>query len=170
MFLYPISNQWFFSKSTIHHCVKSVRIRTFSGPYFSHSGWRRDQKIPKYGRFSRSALHRHNLPYTSASPLSHISSSIILIYLCVIVGTLPQPLTLTRKFSGPICKSVSNFSSQVYQPSTLFMAPFLLHCRDLDSEVLAFFFKVYFKNTLLHQESGQNILIPSLYLKTHHPT
>ena len=44
-----------------HHCVKSIRIRSFSGPYFSafgpYSVWMRkntDQKNSEYEHFSRS--------------------------------------------------------------------------------------------------------------------
>ena len=35
-------------------CVKSVRIRSFSGPYFPAFGQNTDQKNSEYGYFSRS--------------------------------------------------------------------------------------------------------------------
>ena len=37
-----------------HHCVKSVRIRSFSGLHFPAFGLSTDQKKSKYGHFSRS--------------------------------------------------------------------------------------------------------------------
>ena len=45
------------------HRVKSVRIRSFSGPYFPAFGIREntDQKNPEYGHFSRSE-QKHLLP------------------------------------------------------------------------------------------------------------
>ena len=39
-----------------YHCVKSVRIRSFSGLYFPTFGLNTDQKNFEYGHFSRSAL------------------------------------------------------------------------------------------------------------------
>ena len=36
------------------HCMKSIRFRSFSGPYFSALGTNTDQKNSKYGHFSRS--------------------------------------------------------------------------------------------------------------------
>ena len=36
------------------HCVKRVRIRSFSGPYFPAFGPNTDQKNSEYGHFSRS--------------------------------------------------------------------------------------------------------------------
>ena len=39
----------------IQHCVKSVRIRSFSGPYFPSFGLNTHQKNSEYGHFSRSA-------------------------------------------------------------------------------------------------------------------
>ena len=36
------------------HCVKSVRIRSFSGPYIPAFGLNTDQENSKYGHFPRS--------------------------------------------------------------------------------------------------------------------
>ena len=44
-----------FKKSPRPHCVKSVRIRSSSGPYSPAFGLKTDQKNSKYGRFSRKA-------------------------------------------------------------------------------------------------------------------
>ena len=38
------------------YCLKSVRIRSFSGPYFPAFGLNTDQKNCKYGHFSHSDL------------------------------------------------------------------------------------------------------------------
>ena len=57
------------TNSGIHHCVKSARIRSFSGPYFpafrpnmerrGNAGMRKNkgQKNSQYGHFLRSAPH-----------------------------------------------------------------------------------------------------------------
>ena len=37
-----------------YHCVKSVRIRGYSGPYFPSFGLNTDQNNPKYVHFLRS--------------------------------------------------------------------------------------------------------------------
>ena len=42
------------AKKLFIHCVKSVRIRSFSGPYFPAFGLNTDQKNFEYGQFSRS--------------------------------------------------------------------------------------------------------------------
>ena len=39
-----------------HHCVKSVRIWSFTGPYFSAFGLNADQKNSEYGQFSCTAF------------------------------------------------------------------------------------------------------------------
>ena len=39
-----------------HHCVKSVRIRSYSGPYFPAFGLNTLQNNSEYGHFSRSAF------------------------------------------------------------------------------------------------------------------
>ena len=59
-----------YSKSMPHHkfsvyvsrirCVKSVRIRSFYGPYFPTFGLNTDQKNSKYGHFSRSDIRLDN--------------------------------------------------------------------------------------------------------------
>ena len=38
-------------------CVKSVRIRSYSGPYFPTFGQNTDQNNSEYGRFSRSDMN-----------------------------------------------------------------------------------------------------------------
>ena len=38
----------------IKHCVKSVRFRSYSGPYFSAFGLNTDQNNSEYGHFLRS--------------------------------------------------------------------------------------------------------------------
>ena len=38
------------------HCVKSVRIRSYSGPHFPPFGLNMDQNNSKYGHFLRSGL------------------------------------------------------------------------------------------------------------------
>ena len=42
------------SKSVSKHCVKSIHIWSFSGPYFPAFGLNTDQKNSEYGHFSRS--------------------------------------------------------------------------------------------------------------------
>ena len=53
----------------MHHCVKSVRIRSFSGLYFSASGLNTDQKKSEYGHFLRSAslkrINKYKLKFNS---------------------------------------------------------------------------------------------------------
>ena len=44
------------SASIIFHCVKSVRIRSFSGPYSVQMREKTNQKNSEYGHFSRSGL------------------------------------------------------------------------------------------------------------------
>ena len=44
-------------ESGTQHCVKSVRIRSYSGPYFPAFGLNTDQTNSEYGVFSRSAEH-----------------------------------------------------------------------------------------------------------------
>ena len=41
-------------KNPKYHCMKSVRIRSFSGPYFLSFGHNTNQKNSEYGHFSRS--------------------------------------------------------------------------------------------------------------------
>ena len=59
---------WWFS---IHisfpssHCMKSVRIRSFSGPSSAAFGWNTDQKISKYGHFLRNEFVSHCLRFAS---------------------------------------------------------------------------------------------------------
>ena len=50
-----------FKKSPRPHCVKRVRIRSFSGPYSPAFGLKTDQKNSKYGRFSHKLFTRHKL-------------------------------------------------------------------------------------------------------------
>ena len=38
------------------HCVKIVRIQSYSGPYFPEFGLNTDQNNSKYGHFSRSSV------------------------------------------------------------------------------------------------------------------
>ena len=45
----------FSSKIDKHQCLKSVRIRDFSGPYFTAFELNTDQQNFEYGHFSRSA-------------------------------------------------------------------------------------------------------------------
>ena len=50
------------------HCVKSVRIRSYSGPYFTAFGLNADQKSSVYGHFLRSE---------SETVLDHFSASVL---------------------------------------------------------------------------------------------
>ena len=43
------------------HCVKSVRIRSFTGPYFPGFGLNTDQKKAEYEHFSRSGKQKKTL-------------------------------------------------------------------------------------------------------------
>ena len=43
------------------HCVKSVRIWSYSSPYFSAFGLNTDQNNSEYGHFLRSGKEFHNL-------------------------------------------------------------------------------------------------------------
>ena len=43
-----------FFHSDVIHCVKTVRIRSYSGPYFPAFGLNTDQNNSEYGHFSRS--------------------------------------------------------------------------------------------------------------------
>ena len=45
-------------KSKDVHCVKSVRIRSYSGPYFPAFGLNTDQYNSEYGHFLRSSCYR----------------------------------------------------------------------------------------------------------------
>ena len=40
-----------------NHCVKSVRIRSYSGPYFPAFRLNTDQENSKYGHFSQSEFY-----------------------------------------------------------------------------------------------------------------
>ena len=42
------------------HCLKSVRIRSFSGPYFSVFGLKMDQKNSEYGYFLSSVVFNNS--------------------------------------------------------------------------------------------------------------
>ena len=44
------------ANNSIHYCVKNVRIRSFSGPYFPTFELNTDQKNSEQGHFSRSEL------------------------------------------------------------------------------------------------------------------
>ena len=48
----------FFLKKENGHCVKSVRIRSFSGPYSPAFGMNTNQKNSEYGHFSRSGWNQ----------------------------------------------------------------------------------------------------------------
>ena len=50
-----------FKKMHFTHCVKSVRIRSFSGPYSVRMRENADQKNSEYGHFSRSGHHSTSL-------------------------------------------------------------------------------------------------------------
>ena len=45
------------------HCVKSARIRSFSGPHFSVLGLNTEKKNSEHGHFSRSALEVKNITF-----------------------------------------------------------------------------------------------------------
>ena len=122
-------------------------------------------------------LQRHYLPLTTISALSHISPNIILNYLCVTLGTLPQLLTLTQ-FAVSICKPVSFFPPNF--ATLLRVVSFLVQCRDLGSgnspPTLKFsriFIPCQSNTSKIHSSINKvvkHILSPSLYLKTYHPT
>ena len=46
-----------FGRNMKQHCVKSVRIRSYSGPYFSVFGLNTDQYNSEYEHFLRSGRH-----------------------------------------------------------------------------------------------------------------
>ena len=50
------------------HCVKSVRISSFSVPYFPTFGLNKDQKNSEYGHFSHSA----NITVWAVNPASYL--------------------------------------------------------------------------------------------------
>ena len=55
---------WKYVNNTkINHCVKSVRIQSISGPYFSALGLNTDQKIFEYGHFLHSEYLLCNLAF-----------------------------------------------------------------------------------------------------------
>ena len=45
-----------------HHCVKSVRIRSYSGPFLVRMQENTDQNNSEYGHFSRSVRTTHYIP------------------------------------------------------------------------------------------------------------
>ena len=45
-------------KDEKHHCVKSDRIRSYSGPNYPACGLNTDQNNSEYGHFSRSAYRK----------------------------------------------------------------------------------------------------------------
>ena len=51
------------------HCVKSVRIRSYSGPYFHAFTLNTDQNNSEYGHFSRSDTDGNTL--SASSPDVH---------------------------------------------------------------------------------------------------
>ena len=46
------------------HCVKSIRIRSSSGPYFPEFGPNAYQNNSEYGHFLRRDIHREKLCFT----------------------------------------------------------------------------------------------------------
>ena len=73
--------------------MKSVRIRSFFGPYFSAFGLNTDQKISEYGHFSRSVKQYHIVepihvlelePILELSPSDSICLSVCL-YVCMYI-------------------------------------------------------------------------------------
>ena len=57
----------------VSHCVISVRIRSFSGPYFSAFGLNTDQKNSEYGHFSCIVLLMENgLDFRKSNEINHI--------------------------------------------------------------------------------------------------
>ena len=55
-FIYLLEVTQRFVHMYLEHYVKSVRIRSFSGPYFPAFGLNTDQKNAEYGNFSRSGM------------------------------------------------------------------------------------------------------------------
>ena len=53
--LCPFLNTLSHVLSCLQHCVKNIRIRSYSDPYFPAVGLNTDQNNSKYGHFSRSA-------------------------------------------------------------------------------------------------------------------
>ena len=50
------------------HCVKSVRIRSYSGPYSGRMRQNTDQNNSEYGQFSRSGRQRIQFDYLQRYP------------------------------------------------------------------------------------------------------
>ena len=61
-----------------NHCVKSVRIRSFSGPYFPAFGLHTDQKNSEYRHFSHS---EH--AYSIVSQLKYLKKSYSLLFFVI---------------------------------------------------------------------------------------
>ena len=53
-----------------NHCVKSVRIQSFSGPYFPAFGLNMDQKNSEYRNILRSEYYRQNIILDGQQTLS----------------------------------------------------------------------------------------------------
>ena len=56
-----IKNAWRAQEATLSHCVKSVRVRSYSGPYFPAFGLDTNQNNSEYGHFLRSELFSSHL-------------------------------------------------------------------------------------------------------------
>ena len=49
----------FYNSQKLVHCVKSVRIQSYSGPYFPEFGLNKDKNNSEYGHFLRSGRNEN---------------------------------------------------------------------------------------------------------------
>ena len=108
-FVSPFETNGFSSKAQPITAWKVSVFGAYSVRIKPHLGWHGTRESPNPVSFHAVYCTGVFLPQNSTSALSHISPNVILNYLCVILGTLPQPLTPTRKFAGPIYNPVSIF-------------------------------------------------------------
>ena len=68
---YLLQSNFILHSATKFHYVKSIRIRSFAGPYFPTFGLNTDQKNSQYGHFSLSVYCVVALFYTHYRPVIH---------------------------------------------------------------------------------------------------
>ena len=110
--------------SILNHCMKSLRVLSFSGPYFHEFGLNADQKNSQYGHFSRNEYVSHYclLSFCPCTCKSHFQfeewENIVKAKSCYLVkysdtfkDGIPQKLSLNKPctFNTRISKATNKF-------------------------------------------------------------
>ena len=98
------------SLSLCQHCVKSVRIRSYSGPYFPAFGLNTDQNNCEHGHFLRSA----NKGSDSVRSRLYVSNYLHIFISFDLLVSMRKINILTKTYPYRIVKVLLNYEDQKY--------------------------------------------------------